>query len=378
MLVDRVGEEAARDRYARAGALLEAAEATAEALGAYSRAEDWAAVRRLLGGQGARLADSAPAWLESLPPAIVRHEPWLELASARRARAEGRWNDALEAFGRAEGGFGASSIALVCHRERQALRTWFEPGTPGPTSDRSRILRSGVVREPMSFARDALRQDVSRRRSCGGCSRWPPARSPTPAASWPLPDRGWRPTRCSRPHVRWPRASRRCRRGCGRRRRGDRRGEDAAERAGAPWLGRLARAAARLATPEGAAPLDAAARAAFDPERDPWGAAIASLAEAWEPGVDQAKSVEGHTNGATNGVSAGTAAERRVAAAERAAAEFRRLGSGVLEAWARGLLAVGLAEVGSAGPAKPRRAPRAWLARPERRVPGCSPTGRCG
>ena len=98
---------------------------------------------------------------------------------------------------------------------------------------------------------------------------------------------------------------------------------------------------------EGAAPLDAAARAAFDPERDPWGAAIASLAEAWEPGVDQAKAASGHTNGAANGVAAGTAAERRVAAAERAAAEFRRLGSGVLEAWARGLLAVGLAEVGS-------------------------------
>jgi len=348
MLVDRVGEEAARDRYARAGALLEEAEATAEALGAYSRAEDWAAVRRLLGGQGARLADSAPAWLESLPPAIVRHEPWLELASARRARAEGRWADALDAFGRAEGGFGASSIALVCHRERQALRTWFEPGTPGPTSDWSRILRSGVVREPMSFARDALRQDGV-----------PPSflRGLLALAAGEVGE-ARRELAAARPGLQAdPLLATACllAQGVAAVLAGDAAAgaedidvaEDAAERAGAPWLGRLARAAARVATADGATPLDAAARAAFDPERDPWGAAIASLAEAWEPGVDQAKSGEGHANGATNGVVAGTAAERRVAAAERAAAEFRRLGSGVLEAWARGLLAVGLAEVGS-------------------------------
>ena len=322
--------------------------------------------------------DSAPAWLESLPPAIVRHEPWLELASARRARAEGRWNDALEAFGRAEGGFGASSIALVCHRERQALRTWFEPGTPGPTSDWSRILRSGVVREPMSIARDALRQDGVPPSSCGGCSRWPRARSPTPGGSWPPPGRGCRRTRCSRPRARWRRASRRCSRGTrppvprtSTRPRTPPNGPGAV--AGTP---RPDRRSPR--PPEGAAPLDAAARAAFDPERDPWGAAIASLAEAWEPGVDQAKPVAGHANGTANGVSPGTAAERRVAAAERAAAEFRRLGSGVLEAWARGLLAIGLAEVGSSEAREAATSAERLARAAGRPAPGCSPTGRCG
>ncbi len=111
--------------------LLEKAGAPAEALGAFSRAEDWAAVRRLLGGQGERLADEAATWLESLPLAIIRHEPWLELASARRARAEGRWTDAIDAYGRAEAGFGPSAIALVCHRERLSLRAWFEPVDTG-------------------------------------------------------------------------------------------------------------------------------------------------------------------------------------------------------------------------------------------------------
>ena len=117
-------------------------------------------VRRLLGGQGERLADEAATWLESLPPAIIRHEPWLELAVARRARAEGRWTDALDAYGRAEAGFGASAIALVCHRERQSLHAWFEPVTQGQTTDWTRLLRSGVVREPLGVARDASRQET--------------------------------------------------------------------------------------------------------------------------------------------------------------------------------------------------------------------------
>ena len=161
VLVERVGEEEARERYGRAGTLLEDAGALAEALGAYSRAEDWVAVRRLLGGQGERLTDGAPTWIENLPPAIIRHEPWLELAAARRARAEGRWNDALEAYGRAETGFGAASIAVVCHAERQLLRAWLEPVTPAPGPLHwTRIIRTGLVREPLGLAREAGRQDV--------------------------------------------------------------------------------------------------------------------------------------------------------------------------------------------------------------------------
>ena len=285
MLVDRVGEEAARVRYARAGELLEEAGAVAEALGAYSRAEDWAAVRRLLGGQGERLADSAPAWLETLPPAIVRHEPWLELASARRARAEGRWTDSIDAFQRAESGFGASSIALVCHRERQALRAWFEPAPQGPASDWSRILRAAVVREPLGGTREAALQDsvppsflrgllalaagevnVARRELAAARASLEGAPTLAAASTLALGVAGVLA--------------------------GDPAGaaeidaaEDAADRVGAAWLGWLARAASRLVA-DGAAPVDPTAGSAFDPARDPWGAAIAALIEAWEPGID--------------------------------------------------------------------------------------------
>jgi DNA-binding SARP family transcriptional activator len=335
MLVERVGEEAARERYRRAGRLLEAAGAPAEALGALSRAEDWAAVRHLLGGQGERLADEAATWLESLPPAIIRHEPWLELAAARRARAEGRWTEALDGFGRAESGFGASTIALVCHRERQSLRAWFEPVMPALTGDWTRIVRAGIVREPLGVARDATRQDAVPPSLVRGllalaAGEIVQARRELQAARAGLDDQ---PTLAAFANLALGFAT-----VLG----GDSSGaadidaaEDAAERLAAPWLARVARAASRISMPA-PPPVDATAPVAFDPERDPWGAAVAALFEAWEPGVDPA-----------GGRAAATAAERRAAASDRAATLFRRLGAGVPEAWARGLHALGLAESGA-------------------------------
>jgi DNA-binding SARP family transcriptional activator len=336
MLVDRVGEDAARERHRRAGELLEGAGAPAEALGAFSRAEDWAAVRRLLGGQGERLADEPATWLESLPPAIIRHEPWLELAAARRARAEGRWTDAIDAYGRAESGFGASTIALVCHRERQSLRAWFEPVTPAPTTDWVRLLRAGVVREPLGVARDSAGQEAVPPALVRGllallAGEIGQARQELSAARPALDDR---PVHAAFGSLAL---------GVATLLGGDPAGaseivaaEDAAEHAAAPWLARLARSASGLALPSSAPAEGAHVAMAFDPERDPWGAAVVALIEAWNPGTDRAPDA-----------AAATAAERRAAAADRAAVGFRRLGAGVLEAWARGLLALGLAEGGS-------------------------------
>jgi DNA-binding SARP family transcriptional activator len=108
---------------------------------------------------------------------------------------------------------------------------------------------------------------------------------------------------------------------------------DAAERLGAQWLARLGRVASRI----GGAATDAARAAdGFVPDSDPWGAALASLVEAWAPIVDSGSDRAGESG-----------PEVRVAAAERAAAEFRRLGAGVLEALARGLSVYGQAEGGA-------------------------------
>lgn len=339
MLVERIGEDGARARYRRAAELLEEAGAHSEALGAYSRAEDWAGVRRLLGGQGERLADGPQGWLDDLPPAIVRHEPWLELASARRARAEGRWTAALDAYARAEVGFGASTIALACHDERQALRAWFDPVPPGPATDWVRLLRGGLVREPLASGRQATRHGGV----APGLIRGLLALAAGEVGNARRELAGVRPDLADRPVLG---AVAGFAHGMAMLLGGDPAGvaeldqaEDEAERASAPWLARLIRAASRL----GAAPSAGGVPtgAAIDAERDPWGAAIIDLLQAWEPGVDVAGDLE------DSGGRRMAAAERRVAAAERACSAFRRLGAGVLEAWARGLLALGLAESGS-------------------------------
>jgi DNA-binding SARP family transcriptional activator len=328
LLVERVGEDAARERYGRAAALLEEAGASAEALGAYCRAEDWAAVRRLLGGAGERLAGSPSTWLESLPAAVVRHEPWLELAAARRARAEGRWADAVDGYGRAEAGFGPSAIALVCHRERLAVRAWLDPVAPAP-ADWTRVLRAGLVREPLVAAREVARDPDVPATLCRGLLLL--AGGEVAAARRELVEAGDDPT--LDPVLG---SAARLAGGVAAVLAGDPVGAaeiddavEAADRAGASWLARLARAASRLDAPERAVG-DADMAAAFPPD-DPWGTALAALARAWSPDPD---------------ADATAAAERRADAAAGAAAAFRRLGSGVLEAWARTLHGLGGTESG--------------------------------
>jgi DNA-binding SARP family transcriptional activator len=132
VLVDEVGEEAVQEACHRAGSLLEEVGAVPEALRAYSRAGDAVAVARLLGRKGAALADQPGHWIESLPPALLENDPWLLLALARRHRAGGHTNAALEAYRRAEAGFAGRAIADVCRDERLRLQSWVSPDSTHP------------------------------------------------------------------------------------------------------------------------------------------------------------------------------------------------------------------------------------------------------
>jgi DNA-binding SARP family transcriptional activator len=132
VLVDEVGEEAVQEACHRAGSLLEEVGAVPEALRAYSRAGDADAVARLLGRKGAALADQPGHWLESLPPALLENDPWLLLALARRHRAGGHTNAALDAYRRAEAGFAGRAIADVCRDERLRLQSWVTPESTHP------------------------------------------------------------------------------------------------------------------------------------------------------------------------------------------------------------------------------------------------------
>jgi len=159
MLVEEIGEAAARERHAAAGRLLELHGAFPEALRAFCRAEDWVEVRRLLGGEGERLAASgAGGWIDALPPAIERHDPWVALAAARRARNDGRWGAALAAYAHAETEFGPARAADAPRRERLTLVAWTDP-TALPTSDASGVLRAGLVRDPAVVAHDHRHHD---------------------------------------------------------------------------------------------------------------------------------------------------------------------------------------------------------------------------
>jgi DNA-binding SARP family transcriptional activator len=147
-LVESVGEVEARRRYQSAGELLERHGHLPEALRAYCRAEDWPAATKLLGGRGEQVIDRPGAWLEALPPTLLDHDPWLLLASARRAAAEGRWEAALDAYRRAESASGPGEPGESSRRERVALEGWFAPAVPAPV-DWTGILRLAVVRDPV-------------------------------------------------------------------------------------------------------------------------------------------------------------------------------------------------------------------------------------
>lgn len=148
--VSRTGERGLTLRYAAAGRVLEEFGAMPEAVHAYCRAEDWTAVGRLLGRNGAELAQHTGVWIDALPPAVLEHDPWLLLASARRHRAEGRWAGAIEAYQRAEMGFTGLEATQICQSERQALAVWLHPAA-APAVDSLGLLRLATIRDPMAI-----------------------------------------------------------------------------------------------------------------------------------------------------------------------------------------------------------------------------------
>lgn len=335
MLVEEVGEAEARQRHQRAASLLERSGALPEALVGYCRAEDWPAVSSLVGNRGEQVAVGPGLRLELLPAALVRDSPWLALASARRARAEGRWAAALDAYARAEAAFGASTAGSTARRERLALAAWLDP-VAIPPADWTGVLRGGLVREPVAAARDprldpehrelvrgllllAAGEVAEARRALTAASQLeeldPPLGaaaavgaavaallSGDPAADHELAD-----------------------------------AIDIAERSGLPWLASMGRLAGRIGGIEVDGPLaaDAPAVDATVADADPWGALLGALVSAWIARPAFGPGVSGD---------AADVGEIRTAAAERAASIARRLGVGVIEAFARGLQAYGLAE----------------------------------
>jgi DNA-binding SARP family transcriptional activator len=334
VLVEEIGEAEARTRHARAGVLLENDGALAEALAAYCRADDWPAVRRLLGDRGEQVAGGHDLRLEALPPALIRHDPWLALASARRARADGRWAAALDEYGRAETAFGPAPTVTVCRQERLVLTAWLQP-VAIPPAGWSGVLRSGLVREPIGAARGVGIPSDSHRDVVRGLLLL--AAGEVRDARRVLGDAA-----DTEGLERSLAIASRLAAGVAGLLAGDTSAVsdvdaavEAAERDNLTWLARAGRIVGRLG---GRATADAdRAAEAYATEGDEWGGALAALAEAWAPG----RLVGGRADETDD------PADSRISAAERAASLFRRLGAGVLEAWARALGAYGQAEAGT-------------------------------
>lgn len=326
VLVEELGEIKARAAYRRAGLLLERHGAFAEAVQAFSRGEDWEAVDRLVHRQGGELFHGPDTWIDALPPALLRQDPWLMLGSARRHRAEGRWRQAIEAYQRAERLFGSSEAGLICASERKGLAGWLEP-VPMPGNDWVGLLRKAVAHDPLSakqFAGQlpeatgtltigvicllAGQLEQARRNLIAA------AESRDATAALGTAGRLWA--------------------GVASMLGGDLQGifdvEESAESAeslGLGWLARLARAALVLGRRPGSAQEARSLLAGCHRDGDRWGSALISLMLGWAAVYD--------------GDSAAAAI------LEQATDAFRRLGAGVLEAWSRALTSLCLARVGS-------------------------------
>jgi hypothetical protein len=186
-LAEELGESGAQAWHARAAAIVAARGAAVEAARAYARAEDWSAVRRLLGEIGASVAaEGLEPWRDLLPAWLVAEDPWLVLAEGRHRLAHGQLEAAMSVFQRAETMCGTEAGRARCRSARLAASVWL-PGGPGP-----RTNWSGWLRRPPGGIRASW--PSSRRRSTTRPARWSPrsdicwpAASPTPDARWRWP-----------------------------------------------------------------------------------------------------------------------------------------------------------------------------------------------
>ncbi|HEU5266292.1 MAG TPA: hypothetical protein VFU35_06310, partial [Jatrophihabitans sp.] len=144
------GVPAARRWYARCAALLDAAGAYSDALRAYAMAEDWTAMARLVQRYS---TDSTTAIAiepdRLLPPGLVRTDPWLALADARRRLRHGSVAAAVAGFEHAQTLLDEPRFREICAAECEAARAWMptgqhRPHPPGGSGDWSGQIRAAT------------------------------------------------------------------------------------------------------------------------------------------------------------------------------------------------------------------------------------------
>ncbi|HYO61506.1 MAG TPA: hypothetical protein VEU29_06375, partial [Actinomycetota bacterium] len=144
VLVEDAGPEAPA-RWLAAATILERRRSVADAVHAYLRAGEIGGAVRLLNRHGPAVADAAGA---DLVEEASCGDPWLVLASARWLRAQGRADDAIAAYRRAEDASKGASASAVSAAERRALSCWLDP-LEQPPRGWSGALRSSLSQRPL-------------------------------------------------------------------------------------------------------------------------------------------------------------------------------------------------------------------------------------
>lgn len=318
ILVEREGVAKAQAAHRRAGDLLEEAGAVPEALQAYCRAGDWEAAGRLLGCRGQQAIVAPSDWADWLPPALVDHDPWLLLATARHEALAGRLTVALDRYARAEAAFEGESAAETCRLERLAVRSWTEPAFHH-SDDWIGVLRRATARHPLEAVEGAGLLGDRRGQFVAGLAALLAGHFERGAALLAGVDEEAVPLLAAGARIAVAIAAR------FEGKTGDGpdldKALDALDANGMGWLARLGRATTEASSAAEVAEMGAA----FAADGNTWGAALASF---------------------LGGMIELASEEPAPSILLDAARQFRRLGGEVLESWARAAAALALARIG--------------------------------
>lgn len=158
-LSEQLGTSKTRGWYERAGIQLEAAGEVSGAFRAYVRAEQWAAVRRLLQRRGADVvAKPLGPVAEQIPLSLSDEDPWLVLAEARRLVRHGTLCRAVTAYRKAESLTTDLDVAALCRQERRQAALWL-PGDGAVAADWTGVVRAATRRSPDRAARFSFVRD---------------------------------------------------------------------------------------------------------------------------------------------------------------------------------------------------------------------------
>jgi DNA-binding SARP family transcriptional activator len=156
-LLEQFGTSAAQDWYERAGAWLETAGEVSGAFRAYVRAEQWAAVQRLLQVRGADVvAKPLGPVADQIPLTLSSEDPWLVLAEARRLARHGALARAVAAYRKAESLTANLDVAALCRQERRQAALWLADGDAPADGDWVGILRAATRKSPGRAAQVAI------------------------------------------------------------------------------------------------------------------------------------------------------------------------------------------------------------------------------